>query len=72
MFEMTKGRDSFWYPYFQITEKTDMIGQWMKKDLEELQDEILKAEALDEIAIVEEEFNLVFDVAKQYPDLIDT
>jgi hypothetical protein len=44
----------------------------MKKDLEELQDEILKAEALDEIAIVEEEFNLVFDVAKQYPDLIDT
>ena len=43
----------------------------MKKDLEELQDEILK-EALDEIAIVEEEFNLVFDVAKQYPDLIDT
>ena len=26
MFEMTKGRDSFWYPYFQITEKTDMIG----------------------------------------------
>lgn len=44
----------------------------MKKDLEELQDEILKAEALDEIAIVEEEFNLLFDVAKQYPDLIDT
>ena len=26
MFEMTKERASFWYPYFQITEKTDMIG----------------------------------------------
>jgi hypothetical protein len=31
----------------------------------------LKAEALDEIEIVREEFNLMLSIAEQYPDLID-
>jgi len=43
----------------------------MRRDLDELQDEVLKAEALDELEIVEEEYKLLYDVAKQHPDLID-
>lgn len=48
-----------------------MMLWWTRRDLDELQDEIMKAEALDEIEIVEEEYNLLFEVAQNYPNLID-
>ena len=44
-----KGDNSFWYPYFKITEKTDMLCYWKEEELNLLQDEIMKAEAMDEI-----------------------
>lgn len=45
MYEMTKGEDSFWAPYFEITEKTDMVGFWNKEDLDECEDPLLTAQA---------------------------
>jgi len=33
MHEMIKGENSFWYPYFKITEKTDMLCFWKPEDL---------------------------------------
>ena len=49
MYEMTKGTNSFWYPYFRITEKTDMLSNWKSEELQLLQDELLKAQVDDEI-----------------------
>ena len=42
MYEMAKGTESFWHPYFQITEQTDMPCLWDVADLQNLQDENLK------------------------------
>ena len=39
--EMTKGEKSFWYPYFQITEKTDLPAFWEEEELEEFEDKVL-------------------------------
>lgn len=63
MVELTKGKDSFWYPYFQITEKTDMLCFWKEEDLSLLQDEIMKAEAMDEMEVLQEEYQILLDVA---------
>lgn len=71
MYEMSKGRESFWFPYFQITEKTDMLGFWKNSDLDELQDEVMKAEAKDEHIVVKAEYSCLMGVANLYPDLFD-
>lgn len=34
MCEMIKGKDSLWFPYFKITEKTDMLSYWEPEDLQ--------------------------------------
>ena len=65
--EMTKGEGSFWHPYFQITEKTDMLMQWSMKDLEQLQDTALVDETLLEKAFLQEEYLVVIRMIQQYP-----
>jgi hypothetical protein len=65
--EMTKGMNSFWYPYFQITEKTDMPQGWKEHEIDELQDQISKAEILDEPETMLEEFLILRDLAAMYP-----
>lgn len=66
MHELVKGKDSFWYPYFQITEKTDMPQAWSEDDLAELQDQILLAEIGDEKDNMIEEFHILRDLAEQH------
>jgi hypothetical protein len=36
LFELCKGKDSFWYPYFEITDKPELITDWPVKDLNNL------------------------------------
>lgn len=36
MHEISKGKDSFWYPYFKITEKPDLLIIWTEEELGEL------------------------------------
>ena len=69
--EMTKGEGSFWHPYFQITEKTDMLMQWGMKDLEQLQDTSLVDETLLEKAFLQEEYLVVIRMIQQYPKLFN-
>ena len=28
LYELTKGEDSFWYPYFEITDKPELVTDW--------------------------------------------
>lgn len=49
MTELIKGEDSFWAPYFATTEKTDLLLFWNNEVLLELQDEVLRIEAQQEL-----------------------
>ncbi len=71
MTEMIKGEESFWAPYFAITEKTDMCQFWSEDELSNLQDEIMKAEAIDETDVLKDEFLIIFEIAAKYPNAID-
>ena len=46
--EMSKGEDSFWAPYFAISEYPDQVSMWNEDDLAELQDPIFMEESKDE------------------------
>ena len=47
-----------------------MLCYWKEEELNLLQDEIMKAEAMDEIEALKEEYEICFNIAKQYPQLI--
>jgi len=43
LYEMGKGKESFWYPYFQVLPKdTDILRDWDYVDIAELQDECIR------------------------------
>ena len=42
LFELSKGKDSLWYPYFEITDKPELVTDWPVSDLNEMQDESMK------------------------------
>ena len=47
--EMSKGENSYWYHYLEISALPDMPAQWIEEDLNELHDPIMKQEAIDEL-----------------------
>jgi hypothetical protein len=47
LFELTKGEKSMWHPYFQIAQESDLPAFWEPKELEFLEDELLKAEIME-------------------------
>ena len=49
MYEQLKGKDSLWYPYFQIVEGMDLVMFWNPMELDELQDLSLKKSALNDL-----------------------
>lgn len=36
MSELVKGKDSFWHPYFEATNPSDLLSFWDMKELREL------------------------------------
>jgi hypothetical protein len=46
-YELCKGEKSMWYPYFGIAERSDLPAFWDEKELEVLEDELLKAEIME-------------------------
>ena len=46
-YEITKGEKSMWYPYFGIAERSDLPAFWDPKELDVLEDELLKAEIME-------------------------
>ena len=43
-YELSKEEKSMWYPYFKITERSDLPAFWDQKDLNYLEDKLLEAE----------------------------
>jgi hypothetical protein len=48
-----------------------MLSFWKEEDLQLLQDEILKAEALDEIDSLKEEYEILLNIVKLYPESVN-
>ena len=41
-YQMSIGKKSFWYPYFQVAADADLPLNWDSKDLDLLEDDVLK------------------------------
>ena len=71
LYEICKGEESFWYPYFEITDKPFLMTDWSIKDLNELQDEALKEYTIEEEQANKECFQTLREVAECHPDIFD-
>ena len=71
LYELCKGEDSFWYPFFEITDKPDLLTDWSEKDLYELQDQSMKQRTLDDVEEIEDSFEVIRSVAEQHPDIFN-
>ena len=60
-----------WFPYFAIAERTDLPAFWDHKELEHLEDELLKAEIIEYQEEYEAEYQALFEIASLYPEVID-
>jgi len=66
-YEISKGEKSLWAPYFEITEESDLPCFWEDKDIEELEDELLKAEIKDYKEEYDAEYEALHEIASMYP-----
>ena len=56
MWEMCKGEDSFWSPYFECASWADLPYKWTEDELKDLEDELLQFEINEYKDEVEEEW----------------
>jgi len=69
--EFGKGRDSFWFPYFEVVALPESLSLWDERDLDELHDPILKQESLDEMEDMINEFDEFLLVAQANSDCLN-
>jgi histone-lysine N-methyltransferase SETD3 len=60
MHEILKGEDSFWHPYLEIINFSDIPMLWEAHEIEELQDAILKKDIIHYRKEFEDEWELVY------------
>jgi len=65
-YERLKGDRSFWKPYFDIVNFTDLPFLWEDKEVEEVQDQILQREVEDYKKEFEEEWALIRDTFREH------
>jgi hypothetical protein len=71
LYELCKGPESFWFPYFEITDKPQLITSWPVKDLNNLQDESLKERTIDEEEDNKHCFATLIKVVQQHPEIFN-
>lgn len=67
-YELSKGRDSFYHPFFQILPEPGSIARWSQSELDELQDEKLVQRAENKKTQLLVCVNLIFHL-KMFIDL---
>ena len=70
-YELSKGERSFWHPYFQIAQDSDLPCFWSAEEIAELEDELLKAEIKEYKEEYDSEYQALYEIASLYPELID-
>ena len=64
---MTKGTNSFWYPYFRIAQESDLPCFWDEADIDALEDALLKQEIIEYKEDYDCEYEALREVALLYP-----
>eukprot|EP00347_Sterkiella_histriomuscorum_P010279 403376910 len=59
--ELMKGEASFWYPYFQIINLSDLPMLWSDQEIQEFQDQVLQKDIQDYKVEYENEWKLVYE-----------
>lgn len=71
LYEMSKGKDSFWYHYFEVSALPEMLSKWSDAELDILADPIMKAENKDEMEELEEEYEEVLEAINENADCLN-
>ena len=69
LYEITKGRSSFWYPYLRIIPEVDFISNWSSDILELLHDTSFLNEIFELKQEVKNNFFPFFKMLKAYPKI---
>lgn len=60
-YERLKGEKSFWHPYFQIINFSDIPMLWNEDEIDELQDQILKKDIIHYRKEFDDEWELIYN-----------
>lgn len=60
-YEMLKGEKSFWFPYFDVINISDIPMVWNEDEIDELQDAVLKRDVDIYRSEFEEEWKLILE-----------
>ena len=69
VYEMTLGKESYWYPYLRLMPDVEFTCSWSDKDMEEAQDEKLTRELKEYYYDLETEWHMFKKVLTQYPKI---
>jgi hypothetical protein len=68
-YEMTLGRNSYWYPYLRLMPDVEFSCSWSESELKETQDSVLVTDLEDYKTEVEMEWHTFKKVLIQYPKI---
>lgn len=64
------GKESFWYPYFQVVTESDLLCFWNDDEFEELQDNVMVEEAKKYLRDMQKQWKLLEKhVFLKYPEV---
>ena len=62
-YQMSIGKKSFWYPYFRVAGEADLPMNWDPKDLDFLEDDVLKMLIAEEGDTIRNYYDDCYDIA---------
>lgn len=71
IYENQKGKDSFWFPYFDAINPIELPNYWGEKYLEELDDYELKKFLYNNKVELDDDWDLLLKLFKVYPKHFD-
>ncbi len=69
--EMLKGQRSTFFPYFEVINTCDMPMLWSDDELDEFQDNVLKANVQSYKKDFDEEWLFVYDMINKHPEFFE-
>jgi len=71
MYELSKGEESFYFPYLQILPEPGSVSQWTDEQLRGLQNDALFLKAKNRLTMLRKTFNnTIFKICEENPDVM--
>eukprot|EP00347_Sterkiella_histriomuscorum_P011977 403370373 len=68
--ELLKGEESYWHPYFETAQDSDLPQFWEDQNIDELEDALIKAELQMHQVDFIGDYEIAHGIANHYPDLV--